>query len=192
MKMPLFAEQWAFRLLEDAIADPDDELSELISSMKENNQQLLDLVQQLLLTQDISDRKAVPVVETIHGVLSQVRPLANRKGTRLLAQVQPNVDQIMINPRYFRRILSNLIGNAVQHTPPGSIVSVRVRRYASNVVIRIRDNGDGFPDLAEVSGSGLKITRSLVERCEGTVRFENGRPKGACIVISLPCNPSEK
>ena len=42
------------------------------------------------------------------------------------------------------RVLSNLLGNALRHTPPGGTVRVQARRMDAGVVVAIRDTGEGI------------------------------------------------
>lgn len=191
MKTPLYAEQWALRLMEDSMFDSP-ELAELLQSMKENNQHLLAIVHQMLQTSDTSATAPVSVSEVLLGVLSQLSPLAQTNRCRLQYSVKPDADKLLINRNQFRRILTNLLGNAIQHAPAGSCVSIRVRRYREQVVIQIRDNGCGMPANYNFENSyGLTICRTLIEFCGGTIQWRNKEP-GTSVVITLPCHSPEK
>ena len=102
-----------------------------------------------------------------------------------------------------RRLLVNLLQNAVQHSPQGGTVRVDVQAEASSVSIRVVDSGAGIPD-ADVSriferfvqldpsrrsqgaGLGLTICRWIAEAHGGTLVVESSGPTGTTFCLALP------
>lgn len=98
-----------------------------------------------------------------------------------------------------RRAAVNLIGNSIRHNPDGCAVSVSLESGAGLCVVRVADDGKGFPreTLALLNGPepsvelqshglGLVIVRQIVRAHGGTVRFSN-LPEGGCeSVLQLP------
>ncbi len=191
LKTPLYAEQWALRLMEDAVADSP-ELMELLQCMKENNRHLLSMVHQMLLVPDALEFASISVTQVLMGVLNQLSPLAHANQCRLQYSVKPDADKLVINGNQFRRILTNLVGNAIQHAPVGSCVSIRVRRHRQQVVIQIRDNGCGMPTNYNFEDSyGLTICRTLIEFLGGSIQWRNKEP-GTSVVMTLPYSSPKK
>jgi two-component system, OmpR family, sensor histidine kinase TctE len=107
-----------------------------------------------------------------------------------------------------RELLRNLVDNAVQYTPGGGTVTVRLLpdRYGQVVVLQVEDNGPGIPEAerelvfqafyrglgTEVDGSGLglAIVREIAERQGGTVSIEAAQPRAAApgtrVTLRLP------
>lgn len=107
-----------------------------------------------------------------------------------------------------REMIRNLVDNAVQYTPGGGTVTVRLLPdpYGKVVVLQVEDNGPGIPEAerelvfqpfyralgTEVDGSGLglAIVREIVERQGGTVEIEATHPRaaspGARVSVRLP------
>jgi signal transduction histidine kinase len=102
-----------------------------------------------------------------------------------------------------RRILDNLLANAVRLTPPGGTVSVSVARDAGMVTASVSDTGKGLPyevaqDFAQDSpetdgaalpgsgGTGLALSRRLARAMDGRLTARNQPDSGATISLSLP------
>jgi two-component system OmpR family sensor kinase len=104
-----------------------------------------------------------------------------------------------------RRVLSNLVGNALTHTPGDAPVEVRVQREGADAVVEVSDRGPGLPAGAEEqvferfwradgrhghaaagSGLGLAIVQEIVAAHDGTVRAANRGGGGAVFTVRLP------
>jgi two-component system OmpR family sensor kinase len=102
-----------------------------------------------------------------------------------------------------RRLLVNLLQNAVQHTPPGGAVSVDVTPERSNVNIRVIDTGSGIADgdrtriferfvqldssrRSAGAGLGLTIAKWIAEAHGGSLTVESSGPQGSTFCVSLP------
>jgi two-component system sensor histidine kinase TctE len=110
-----------------------------------------------------------------------------------------------------RELIRNLVDNAVQYTPGGGTVTVRLLAdpYGQVVVMQVEDNGPGIPeDERELvfrpfyrtlgtdvdgSGLGLAIVREIAERHGGSVEVEATHARatspGARITVRLPTAP---
>ena len=104
-----------------------------------------------------------------------------------------------------RRIVSNLITNAIRHTPAGTRIDVGCALDAGRCVVTVADDGPGIPrDVVERinaasgetgprsegayldSGLGLPSCRLAAERLDGQLLFEATGPAGSRVVIDLP------
>ncbi|MGD2067618.1 MAG: HAMP domain-containing sensor histidine kinase [Gemmatimonadota bacterium] len=101
-----------------------------------------------------------------------------------------------------RRILANLIDNAVKYGPAGQTVDVVVKEDERRVRLRIVDRGPGidreargrvFEPFVRLRGSrtttgsgvGLAVVRDLVTALGGSVRIEDAEPTGTALVVEL-------
>jgi two-component system, OmpR family, sensor kinase len=102
------------------------------------------------------------------------------------------------------RLAGNLIENALLHTPPGTPVTVSVRREGSNAVLEVADRGPGVPpEMRERvferfargagdatpsggSGLGLAIVRAVTTSHGGSVEVRDAEGGGARFVVTLP------
>jgi len=99
------------------------------------------------------------------------------------------------------QVLHNLILNATQHSPHGSVIELKVHLIAESIVFKVIDHGHGFPEeeLASVfdkfyrgkdakaggTGLGLSIVKGFVEAHNGTVSASNGEKGGAVFTIKI-------
>jgi signal transduction histidine kinase len=99
------------------------------------------------------------------------------------------------------RIISNLLENAIAHTPPGSPLEIRVRPSVDEIRVEVTDHGPGIPPEdrerlfrpfergrtgARGTGLGLAIVRGFVEAHGGRIWIEAVSGGGARFVFTLP------
>ncbi|HXD20997.1 MAG TPA: ATP-binding protein [Vicinamibacterales bacterium] len=104
-----------------------------------------------------------------------------------------------------RRLLVNLLQNAVQHSPRGGAVSIAVSPNGSRVYVRVSDSGTGIPESdrariferfvqldpsrrTEGTGLGLPIAKWIAEAHQGSLALESTGPRGSTFCVVLPVN----
>ena len=143
--------------------------------------------------------------DLISDTLESFSELAERGGVHLRGSVEPDVDPVWMDTPRVGRILTNLVGNAIRHTPAGGEVRLTARRSAQSVQVEVWDNGEGIPseDLPYVferfyrseksrsretggSGLGLAIARGIVEAHGGRISVDSQPGRATRFVFSLP------
>lgn len=130
------------------------------------------------------------------------RPAAGAAGVELAVEVGDDVPLLDVDPVRIREVVSNLVANALRHTPAGGSVSVdaRVDEGGRAVIVMVRDTGSGIePDLlphvfdrfaksaeSRGSGLGLAIARGLVEAHGGSIDVESTVGRGSTFLFRLP------
>ena len=104
------------------------------------------------------------------------------------------------------QVVSNLVANAIRHTPAGGLITLRAKPIPDGVRITVQDTGEGIPteDLAYIfdrfwkgdrsrsrasgarSGLGLAIARQLVQAHGGRIGVESEVGEGTRVTIELP------
>jgi two-component system nitrogen regulation sensor histidine kinase NtrY len=139
---------------------------------------------------------------------TDVEPLI-RRAVDLYSEVRPGVSvgcgsvavggEVRVDPDGLRRVLVNLLENALDATPDGGRVEVSANRVAGNLRLEVVDDGRGIApaDRARIfqpyfstkgrgTGLGLALVRRIVTDHGGTIRVEANEPKGSRFVVELP------
>lgn len=146
--------------------------------------------------------------DLISDTLSSLQPQAERQGVQLVGEVADGVDPVLMSPPKLQRVLHNLIGNALRHTPSDGTILLRALPDGAFVRVEVADTGEGIPleDLPHVfdrafrgersrtrqgvegsagAGLGLTIARGLVEAHGGTIQVESRRGAGTRFCFTL-------
>jgi signal transduction histidine kinase len=212
LQTPLTAIKGALELVMD---DDTGQLSRVqrrfLETIERNSTRLVGLVGDLL---DLSRLEAgrvelepqpLDTSSLVRGALSAVANLFEARGTLVRMDVPASVPPILGDRRRVEQILTNLLANAAKYTPAGGEVEVAAHSENGHVWLSVADNGPGVPESereivfdkfyrgrdAQVrgeagSGLGLAIVKSLVDLHGGSVRIEEGVPRGARFVVELP------
>lgn len=152
------------------------------------------------------NRRTVRAVELVSAAVGRLQSQFADKGVALGVDVLANLPAAWADPGRITQVLLNLLGNALQFTPPGGQVVVRAWQEDQSLLIAVQDSGIGIdpehlPHIFERfyrvdksrsragggSGSGLTISRHLVEAHGG--RFwatSPGAGQGSTFTFSLP------
>ncbi len=144
------------------------------------------------------------VAELAQDVVQKFEIEASRKDLRLELRRQDGLPRVRGDIGRIERVLENLLGNALRHTPPHGHVTVSLGRAASAVSIQVRDSGPGIPeqDLGSIfdrfyrsrndddagggAGLGLAIAKRIVELHGGTIGARSRPGQGAAFTFTLP------
>jgi two-component system sensor histidine kinase KdpD len=127
-------------------------------------------------------------------------------GHNVTLEIQEKLPLARLDFTLMQQALSNLLLNAVMHTPRGTTVSVQARKEGNDLILRVADNGPGLPPdlLPRIfekfvraanaptggSGLGLAIVKGFVEANGGRIMAENKLSGGALFTIRLPQSES--
>lgn len=150
------------------------------------------------------DKANSSLADLISDTLESFSELALRQGVLLEGGVGPGVDPVRIDTQRIGRVLNNLIGNALRHTPAGGQVEVKVRRTGRGVEVTVRDSGEGIraEDLPHIferfyrgeksrsratggAGLGLAISRGIIQAHGGEISVAS-QPGDTRFTFTLP------
>jgi signal transduction histidine kinase len=140
----------------------------------------------------------------VRRLVETTAPLAwGQRRVEVLAEVAAALPPARADAQRLEQIVSNLLGNAVRHTPPGGLVAAAVGAEPHTVQVAIRDTGEGIlpEDLPHVferfyrgrqgdgragAGLGLALTKELAEAMGGSVEAASTPGEGSCFTVRLP------
>jgi len=113
--------------------------------------------------------------------------------------------EVEADPEFLRRLLLNLVDNALKYSPSGSQTRIEARRGEGGVRLEVRDEGEGIPEpLREQifgkfvrleeggantrsgSGLGLAFCQLVAEAHGGRIWVEENQPRGSVFVLEIP------
>jgi len=184
-----------------------EELSEAIRSAAEETDRLARLAEGLLLLAREQDerflhRERVGVRAVLEASIAGLQVRAQARQARITLDVGPRDLTATWDEDLMRQVLANLIDNALRHGPRHGTIRVSAAGFAGRVVLRVEDNGPGFPDdflpraferfsRADAArgsadggaGLGLAIVDLIVRAHGGRVQAGN-RPEGGAVVTA--------
>jgi PAS domain S-box-containing protein len=131
---------------------------------------------------------------------SVVLPIGIPQNIAHVVDVEPSLD-FKSDKTLLRRILTNLITNAVQAMPDGGTLTISGCLCEDSILVIVEDTGVGISDdvkpklftpmmttKSKGQGLGLAVVKRLVEALNGTIAVESEKGKGTKFIIELPLN----
>jgi signal transduction histidine kinase len=195
-------------LLRSGRLEDDAERSQALEIMSAETHRLIGMVGNLLRFSDTEGAAlrlaTVDLASVAEETVEAFRPLAaGRRGDIRVT----TVDRVGVraDADALKRVLINLLDNAVKYGPEGQTIRVEVRRSEEWGEVSVSDSGPGIPeqDRARIweafsrlereeggatagSGIGLSIVRQIIDSMGGRVAVRDAVPEGACFTFALP------
>jgi signal transduction histidine kinase len=200
----------------DLETPPSEDVPRFLEIAERNAQELVDLTTNLLDTYRLEEGRLTPhqapvsLGRAVTDVTRRLAAQAARKEITLTTSLADG-DQVTGDDDLLRRVLLNLVSNALKFTPAGGRVDVRVDRATGegqahdSVVVTVRDDGPGValdaqphlferfsplatPAVSRSAGSGLGLSfcKQVVELHGGFIWVESSPGRGSTFAFSLP------
>jgi signal transduction histidine kinase len=175
--------------------------------VRNGGRQLLDTIDNLIDLTQIDSRRlrceTMNVQTILRDAVESARSAAEERQIAI-APDPPHDDAMALGDAWAtRRILDNLIANAIRFAPPGGTVSVAAAVTADAVTASVSDTGDGLPphltrlfrdgafevddnEMPATGGTGLVLSNRLAWEMNGRLTVTNRPGAGATVSLSLP------
>jgi len=186
-----------------------DEYKKILQSNKEEVTGLIALVENMLFLsrEDIqyknSQNEQVDLTDILAERVAIFQQAAKLKGTSLRFDFPKQSIVIFGNAQLLKRLVTNLLDNAVKYTPPYGIVTIKLSQKNSSAIVKITDSGQGIPQgqiekvferfyRTDTSrnekgyGLGLSIAKQIVELHQGDIHLTSKVGKGTTVTLSFP------
>jgi len=148
----------------------------------------------------------VGVEDLVASSLEEMNPWAEQRQLRLEAQFAARAGSVRADPDLARRVLANLLNNAIKFSPPESTITVRAEAPRDGVsAFSVIDQGPGIPEEWQArifdkfasakaytrgvtvgSGLGLHFCQQAVQAQGGQIWLESEQGKGTTFRFTLP------
>ena len=141
--------------------------------------------------------------EIVAEAIGHVKKRASGHG--IFAEMPADIVLLEVDGVLITQVLVNLLGNAINYTPEGSIITVSLSRGENDVFFEVSDNGPGISedDLPHMferfysrhdkaygarrgSGLGLSLCKSIIEAHGGKIAITNNKPHGTAVRFCIP------
>ncbi len=209
LKTPLASISGYMEGLQDGLIPATPETFQLIAQESGRLQRLVNDLQALSRAEAAQiqmDFRSCSAIDLVYMAVAALQPQFDDKGIDLKTNLPDDSPLIRVDKDRIRQVLVNLLGNALQYTPPGGQVTIRLRAEGKVVHFSVKDSGIGLnkADMERVflrfyrvdksrarlsggSGIGLTIARHIVEAHQGRLWAESaGENEGSTFHFTLP------
>lgn len=211
MKTPIKAEFRLFELLlQDRFGPLTEEQRAVVQEMLHSNRFMYQMVDNLLTTFRFEEGHLVlrleltDLNELISSIVSiDLSGLAQDKDQTLVLDLQEGLPAVPVDALEIKRVIYNLVQNAINYTPRGGNINVSTRCDESNLHVSVQDNGPGIEENLKQNlfmpyatnskryrhigtGLGLFICRKIVEAHQGELTLDSRLGEGSRFTFSLP------
>jgi signal transduction histidine kinase len=208
-RTPLTSLRMAIHLcLEEAAGPVTEKQADLLHAAREDCERLQAMVDDLLDLSRIETgrvemrKRSTSTATLLKATLDEYRALGEERGVRLGVAPLPIDEEVFIDPERVALVLSNLVSNALRHTPAGGQITLRAQPLNGWVRFEVTDTGAGIaqehqPHIFEKffrvpgthtggAGLGLSIAKEIVEGHGGTIGVESEEGRGSTFWFTLP------
>jgi signal transduction histidine kinase len=175
-----------------------DRMQRLISSLLDINR--------LENGQAITNRKTADISEIIQDAVEVILPSSQPKMQTLTRNIQPSLPTVFVDVDMIRRVVINLLENAVKFTPINGSIEIGVGMRNDALAVWVSDSGPGIPEEYKESiflkftrikhenapkgvGLGLAFCRLAVNAHGGKIWVESDSGNGSRFIFTLPVKP---
>ena len=212
LRTPLTAIRGSLQLLlADPESVPDSDNRQLLEVALKSCERLVRIINDIL---DISKmeagqlklkRRPLSIPDVAQQSIESVQQIAEQAGVRFDIDIPHTLPPAMADNDRLTQALVNLLSNAVKFAPPDSVVTVTARERNSDILLSVRDQGQGIPpdDVSRLfqkfqqldssssrrvggTGLGLAITKAIVEEHGGGISVESTIGEGTTFTVTIP------
>lgn len=213
LKTPLTSVRMALHLLLEKNLGPlTAKQDELLQTAREDAERLLRILNDLLDLASLDEGRAelrkenVAPAELLHATAREVAETVSAHGLKLNCETAPELPAVSVDRQRIAHVFSNLVNNAIKHSPAGGQIVLRAESLNGNgVQFSISDQGPGVPEEFQTrifdrffripgqiktgAGLGLSIAREITVAHGGRIGVKNSPGQGSTFFVVLkPAN----
>jgi signal transduction histidine kinase len=209
LKTPLTSVRMTLHiLLERTIGALTAKQDELLQAARNDTERLLRILNDLLDLARLEEggaelrKDSVPPAELLQSVSEEMSDQAAAKGLKISCAAEPDLPSVSVDRQRISHVFSNLINNAIKHSPPGAEIKLGAAPAGDHdVQFNITDSGPGIPEEYQVrifdrffrvpgqsktgAGLGLSIAREITVAHGGRIGVRSSPGKGSTFFVVL-------
>jgi len=200
-------------LLEKTVGALTPKQDELLQAARDDTERLLRILNDLLDLARLEEGNAelhseqVAPTELMQMVTEEITDTASAKGLKLSCKLEPGLPPVAVDRQRISHVFTNLITNAIKHSPPGGEIQLRAASAADGCVqFSIADQGPGIPEEYQTrifdrffrvpgqtktgAGLGLSIAREITVAHGGRIGVKSSPGHGSTFYVVLKAGDS--
>lgn len=211
LKTPLIAANWILQAIaEQQVGPVTDEQEKLLFQLRDTNRTLLSMIQNLIelyrFERDVGTlvRENVQLADLIDSCLTDLSVFLHRRRISVERSVPKNTDAVFVDRNAIRRVLQNILDNAVKFTPDFGTITIEVEESKSEIVVKVTDTGPGIAHEEQSrlfkrfsqgragrtytpgTGLGLYLCKQIIDAHQGYIECRSELAKGTTFSFRLP------
>jgi signal transduction histidine kinase len=213
LRTPLSGVKWTLNMIINEELGPlNNDQKTFLMKTYESNSRMITLVNDMLVADGIQSGrthyrfKYINLPNLMDNVIFEINPQALKKDISITYKSKSkNLPQVFVDPEKMRAVLQNLLENAIKYTIQGGEIDIDMKTEEKQLIISITDNGIGIPQdqqkeifakffraknaitrVADGSGLGLYIAKTIIEKNGGKIWFESVEDRGTTFYFSIP------
>jgi two-component system sensor histidine kinase ResE len=211
LRTPISMLQGYSEAIVDDVAETEEEKKEMAKVIYDESLRMGRLVNELL---DLARMETghiqltieeVNLASFINRIIRKFQGIAKENEINISANISEEVTHFSFDPDRIEQVLTNLIDNAIRHTPKGGYVLVSIVRDEKGIHMEVKDSGSGIPeeDLPFVferfykadkartrgrsgTGLGLAIAKNIIDAHRGQISVQSKLGQGTTFSFFLP------
>jgi len=199
----------SLEVLQATVMDEDETIQSVLSIAMRSSRRASRLVESLLDLDRLETNRAVlnmsqaSIGALVAEAVEEIHPTAEAKGQLIRMELAPRLPTLEMDVDMIRRVLINLLENAIKYTRSGDQITVRADSRNGELIVSVADSGPGIPeeDLDKIFdkftrvtkdnrpkglGLGLAFCRLAVEAHRGKIWVESEEGQGSTFSFTLP------
>ena len=199
----------SLEVLRESLVGDDETIQSVLSIASRSSRRASRLVESLLdldrleTDQAVLNKSEASIGALIAEAVEEVHPTAEAKGQLLRMELAPGLPMVLMDVDMVRRVLINLLENAIKFSRGGDLIQISVRQEGDHLQIAVKDSGVGissrdreriFEKFTRLGGQerpkglglGLAFCRLAVEAHKGRIWVESEEGKGSTFAFTLP------
>lgn len=209
IRTPLTAIIGNIASLQDHTPEGCEQTAQTLEELRTDSLDLLNMVENLMTSARL-ENNSLPLHQTPELLEDVVRasleqPLQYCTTHPITLNIVDDMLLCSMDAALIQQVISNMIMNAIHHTPSGTPIEVRARQENGQAIVEVCDQGPGISDKMKPQifdlfyageartfdsshflGLGLYLCKTIIDAHHGTIAVRNNTPKGAIFSFSLP------